>query len=122
MADKIKPLKIENIGTGGTQNDPFPTETDPNQDYLAAKGVAFENNDNILIDADPATGEIRYKDPVQATYKKLNDITGGGGADNFSFHKVAINESVIIPVNQHMITTSLEVDGFLDVEGSIVLL
>lgn len=121
MADKIKPLKIENIGTGGTQNDGFPTETDPNQDYLAAKGVAFENNDNILIDADPITGEIRYKDPVQSTYKKLNEITGGG-ADNFSYHKVAINESVIIPTNQHMITTSLEVDGFIDVEGSVVLL
>lgn len=121
MADKIKPLKIENIGTGGTQNDPFPTETDPNQDYLAAKGVAFENNDNILLDIDPATGEIRYKDPVQTTYKKLNDITGGG-AENFSFHKVAVDESITIPINQHMITTSLEVDGFLDVEGSIVLL
>ena len=120
MADKIKPLKIENIASGGTQNDGFPTEANPAQDYVATKGIAFENNDNILFDIDPGTGEIRYKDPIQSTYKKLNDI--GGGAENFSFHKVAVDVSITIPTDQHMITTSLEVDGFLDVEGSIVLL
>lgn len=73
MADKIKPLKIENSVTGGTQNDGFPTEANPSQDYVATKGVAFENSDATLLDLDP-TGEIRYKDAVQTSYKKLNDI------------------------------------------------
>lgn len=119
MADKVKPLKIENLATGGTQNDPFPVETDPSQDYLAAKGIAFENSDNSLFDLDPS-GEIRFKDSVQTTYKKLNDLAGG--QDNFSYHKININETVSIPSNQHMISTSLEIDGFLDIEGSVVLL
>ena len=50
MPDKVKALKIESSATGGTQNDPYPTEIDPSQDYLAAKGVAFLNLDNFLID------------------------------------------------------------------------
>lgn len=50
MADKVKPLKIENAATGGTQTDPFPVETNPTQDYLAAKGIAFENLDTFLIE------------------------------------------------------------------------
>lgn len=48
--DKIKPLKIENPGTGGTQTDPFPTEVTPTQDYASIKGLAFEGLDTFLID------------------------------------------------------------------------
>ena len=76
MADKVKPLKIENAATGGTQTDGFPTEADPTQDYLAAKGIAFENSDTRLFDLS-AGGEIQYKDAVQATYKTLNSLVGG---------------------------------------------
>jgi hypothetical protein len=50
MVDKVKPLKIENPATGGTNTDPFPTETSPTQDYIAAKGFAFENSDSFLLD------------------------------------------------------------------------
>lgn len=48
--DKVKPLKIENATTGGTQTDPYPTEANPTQDYLATKGIAFEGLDTFLID------------------------------------------------------------------------
>jgi hypothetical protein len=67
MADKIKPLKMENAASGGTQNDPFPTEANPTQDYLAAKGLALENNDNRLIDLD-GSGNIQFKDFTETTY------------------------------------------------------
>lgn len=50
MVDKVKPLKIENPSLGGTQTDPFPKETDPSQDYIASKGLAFEGLDTFLID------------------------------------------------------------------------
>jgi len=80
MADKVKPLKIENPSNGGTQTDFLPTESDPTQDYLAAKGIAFENSDSKLFDLS-ASGEIQYKDAVQTTYKKLNDIAGGSSFD-----------------------------------------
>lgn len=50
--DKIKALKFENPASGGTQLDMFPTETNPAQDYLAAKGVSFENLDTASIRGD----------------------------------------------------------------------
>lgn len=64
MADKVKPLKIENTATGGGQIDPFPVETNPSQDYLASKGIALENNDNRLIDLD-GSGNIQFKDAIE---------------------------------------------------------
>lgn len=50
MVDKVRPLKLENSSLGGTENNLFPTDTDPTEDYLACKGVAFENNDSYLLD------------------------------------------------------------------------
>jgi hypothetical protein len=46
MADKVKPLKIET----GSDTDYLPTETDPNEDYLATKGIAFNNLDTYLLE------------------------------------------------------------------------
>jgi len=45
MIDKVKPLKIE------TGVDFGPTETDPTQDYLACKGIVFEDDDDTYIDS-----------------------------------------------------------------------
>lgn len=64
MPDKIKPLKIETVSGGGTQNDMFPTEANPTQDYIATKGIAFENNDGRLIDLD-GSGNIQFKDVTE---------------------------------------------------------
>lgn len=66
MADKIKPLKIENPANGGTELDFLPTESNPSEDYVAAKGIALENNDNRLIDLD-GSGNIQFKDAVETT-------------------------------------------------------
>lgn len=65
--DKVKALKLENPGTGGTDLDPFPVETNPLQDYQSVKGVAFENNDNRLIDLD-VSGNLQFKDATETTY------------------------------------------------------
>lgn len=70
MADKIKPLKIENPATGGTQTDPFPVETNPAQDYLAAKGLALENSDTRLLDLD-GSGNFQFKDATETAYMQL---------------------------------------------------
>jgi len=70
MADKVKPLKIESIAGGGAQNDMFPTETNPAQDYLAAKGIAFENSDARIIDLD-GSGNLQFKDFTETTYVQL---------------------------------------------------
>lgn len=70
MVDKVKPLKIENPGTGGTQTDPFPVEVDPSQDFVAGKGFAFENNDDRIFDLSPV-GDIRFKDFTESTLIEL---------------------------------------------------
>lgn len=50
MVDKTRPLKMESPTGGGTQLDMFPTEMDPNEDYAALKGIAFENSDSYRIE------------------------------------------------------------------------
>lgn len=114
MVEKVKPLKIETLEGGGGELDLTPTEINPSEDYLASKGLAIENNDNILFDAE--SGEFQYKDAVQLTPLKLNDIS------NFSYHVVALGKNLNIKANQHMITTSLELEGSLELNGGIVLL
>lgn len=66
MADKVKPLGFESASTGGTETYPLPTELDPTEDYVAAKGVALENSDNRLIDLD-VSGNIQFKDVTETT-------------------------------------------------------
>lgn len=73
MADKVKPLKIESSSTGGTQNDGFPTEVNPSQDYLASKGIAFENNDNRTIDLD-GSGNIQFIDATETVAKTVRQL------------------------------------------------
>lgn len=75
MADKIKPLKIESAATGGTQNDGFPTETDPSQDYLATKGIAFENLDTFLIDKIGRTIIERFPDLYHNVTYSSGDVS-----------------------------------------------
>lgn len=70
MVDKVKPLKIEEA-IDGTQVDPFPTETDPSQDYLSAKGISFTNNDTITISESSSNIVI-----IDATHTSATKIVG----------------------------------------------
>jgi len=40
----------------------------------------------------------------------------------FSYHRIITDESVDIPTNQSMITTTMELDGFLCVSGGFIFL
>lgn len=63
--DRVKPLKIED-STSGTQADPFPVETNPLQDYLATKGISFENLVDRYFDLD-GSGNVQFRDLVETT-------------------------------------------------------
>lgn len=65
MVDKVRLLKMESSATGGTENDQNYTEIDANEDYVSTKGIAFEGQDNRLLDLD-ATGELRLTDSAHA--------------------------------------------------------
>ena len=72
MVDKVKPLKLENSATGGTENNVFPTETDPTEDYVSAKGIALENSDNTTIRGD--AGVMKFKDTAETTELSLTSL------------------------------------------------
>lgn len=70
MVDKVRPLKIEEAGAG-TDIDMMPKETDPTEDYISSKGLAIEESDSLLVDAD--AGEIQFTDTINGT-KKVSDL------------------------------------------------
>lgn len=76
--DKVKPLKMEHSSLGGTEDDAFPTATDPTEDYLAAKGVAFENSDDHLAEK---IGEILKFTIPDCSYKPTFHLTGANDGE-----------------------------------------
>lgn len=55
----------------GTQINFAPTETDPSEDYLAAKGLALENDDATRVEK--VAGEVAFVDATNGT-KKVSDL------------------------------------------------
>jgi hypothetical protein len=72
MADKVKPLKIEDPSTGGTQQDLGPTEMDPSQDYASVKGIAFEGAETAKVWAD--SGVQKFIDAENTTAISLTRV------------------------------------------------
>jgi|GEM_PF-3482140 len=65
--DRIRPMKLESPATGGTQDDAFPTEADPNEDYPDVRGVTFQNdssNDEDVIVSRDASDNLTFIDKV----------------------------------------------------------
>jgi hypothetical protein len=72
LVDKVKPLKMESPASGGTETDPFPTETNTASDYLATKGIAFENLDTVFIDK--SGNDMRFKDITNTANLTLMEL------------------------------------------------
>ena len=73
--DKIKILKFENA-IDGTEVDEYQTEADPQEDYAAIKGIAFENSDNHRIDL--TNSEITFRDTVNGSVLLGNLVNASG--------------------------------------------
>lgn len=83
MVDRIQPLKIEDSATGGVEVDPYPTATDRNEDYLDARGVAYQNatsNDDLVRTERDSSNNLVLRDPVAGPHT-LASLLGGGGFD-----------------------------------------
>jgi hypothetical protein len=100
--DKIKPLKYENPANGGTQVDLVPTETNPVQDYVAAKGMAFDGLDTRLIDTD-ASGNINFTDPNYTDIK----LTTLRTPDKFFFAEAIAEQSTTGTVAVNALTLTV---------------
>lgn len=121
MADKIKPLKIENSALGGTQNDPFPTEANPSQDYVAAKGVAFENSDTRLIDLNGA-GNIQFTDASETTPKTVRQLRTANQNifDNTTNGFVSTNVQAAIEESYNLAINSAKAYVFCSYNGNAI--
>jgi hypothetical protein len=75
-----------------------------------AESIPYDDNGNT----------ISLQEALDDVKLELDSVVAGESA--YSYHKIDINVNVTIKNNQHMITTSLELDGFLDVTGGLVML
>lgn len=96
-----RPLKIENPASGGVNTDMYPTETNPNTDYLNCLGVAFGSalvasiteSSNIMNFSDAiTTSPITLTQLYTAVNNTFNNSTDGWVATNV---QAAIEEAPI---------------------------
>jgi len=122
--DKVKPLKIETLEHGSQDDEGYQTEANPAEDYLACKGIAFENLDTHTIDIDPVTGSLRFLDPVNGSvtltslggiqvYTTVSSLEGTVGTQNKltycveteTFYRYETNGSSYIDDDKYVLTT-----------------
>lgn len=72
--DNVKPLKYE-TSVDGTQNDEYPTEVKPSEDFITAKGFSFENLKTHYISL--LEDEIAFTDTINGVVK-VSELVGGG--------------------------------------------
>lgn len=101
--DKVKPLKFENP-TDGTESDVIPTAADPTEDYLACKGVAFENLNTHL--AEKVGGLLKFTVP-DCSYKPV--FLGNGELDY-----VEVFEGATQTTAQRRLRIDMTYDGSLN--------
>lgn len=83
--DIIRPLKLES-NIKGTEIDLGPTEADPQEDYISAKGFIVRDVDAIRID-DDGNGNLIFRDSVSGGPHTLADLLSVSSGLTPSTHK-----------------------------------
>jgi hypothetical protein len=77
--DRVQPLKIEAVDSGGTETDFFPTSLDRNEDYVDCHGVALQSHTSddevVTVDRD-AFDNLVFADPVAGRYRLIDLLPG----------------------------------------------
>lgn len=88
--DKVRPLKIESVSGGGSQDNIYPQDLDPNEDAVEVRGLYLQNDtssdSNVEISRD-ASNAMTFKDGVVAGTKTLQDLVTASGLTSEQ-HKV----------------------------------
>jgi len=120
--DKVKPFKMEEA-TSGTEVDTTYKETDPTEDYLAAAGMAYGNQDDIRSfrgdGVDGTTADLMFEDQgnsaVSLTTVLDEHIT--------CVDDIQSAETFTIPIRRQMIVHEEQVvSGVLNVIGELIIL
>lgn len=102
-----KPLKIENISTGGDTTDYLPTEVTTNIDYIAAKGFSLEASQTEKLDLSPDTN-------VTCLSFASVILTKNFIPDDLKTYKVSSSF-------QYLNFEFLTIDGTIQVDGDVVI-
>ena len=109
----VKPLKLEN-NADGTAFDPYPTETNPNEDMLAALGLLFKGLQDIYVRTDGNTLLFKDLENIEVSLKELRQ-------GNFSFRNVT--SIITVPFDQQMLAyQEVLVMDELEVLGEVIIL
>lgn len=79
--DKIHPLKMESIASGGDSEDDYPTSADSNKDYVDVRGVVIQNdtsNDDTVVVGRDVSNNLTFQDGITGA-KTLAQLAAGGG-------------------------------------------
>lgn len=74
--DRVKPLKMESVASGGDTDDEVPTGLDPRHDYMEAAGLVLDDHDNV----DESTvvwrsgQDMKFKDGNNPSGYSLTDL------------------------------------------------
>ena len=82
--DRVKPLKLESVDTGGTENDEFPTSLDPEEDHVECAGLVLDDPGQI----DETT--VLWRDDADMKFKDGNNPLG------YTLTQLALNTSDLI--------------------------
>jgi hypothetical protein len=79
--DKIHPLKMESIASGGDSEDDYPTSADSNHDYMDVRGVVIQNdvsNDDTVVVGRDSSSNLTLQDAITGA-KTLAQLAAGTG-------------------------------------------
>jgi hypothetical protein len=81
--DRVKPLKIESVASGGDEEDEFPTSLDPTEDHVECAGIVFDDplliDETTVIDRDGVN--LRFKDQSNPSGFTLTQLATAGVPD-----------------------------------------
>jgi hypothetical protein len=79
MVDRVRPLKLEDPQSGGTETDAFPESLNHNEDYVDSRGTVYQNDssdDELVAVSRDASDNLTFKDDVVSGTKTLSDLLG----------------------------------------------
>jgi hypothetical protein len=123
--DRVRPLKIESISGGGSQDNVYPHDMDPNEDGVEARGLLIQNDssdDETVVLSRDASDNMTFKDGVVVGTKTLTQLLSSEDDDQVK-DIVPAGETFTVKADyQHIIFDELTIDGDYVVIGESVII
>jgi hypothetical protein len=87
VIDRVQPLKIESVASGGDETDQFPTALDRNEDYVDCRGIAYQHStsdDSTVRTERDSSDNLCFVDPIVG-HKTLAELASAAGLSIYDF-------------------------------------